>query len=183
MESNLNSPEETRAFAGELLFITQHFEEVIDAAIKLVYSDLKKFDREAFLKNDKKTLGMLLKELRLRVKIDFDIDKILIDLLSQRNFFIHRLSREPGFDCESIEGRKKIWEFYKRYFLNLETGCMTFGNIIYEFSLNIGVQPPDTEDREHKIASLQSYAAISNRIKPKGKKDGGDNSAALHSSP
>ena len=168
MDSEHDTPEEVYQFAGELLFITQSFEDIVGATIKLVYSDLSEFDIEAFYRHDKKTLGMLLRDLRKQVEIEDDFDDWLKELLQERNFFAHQISREPWFDPDAPEGRKQIWEFYSRYYQRLETAMMTFGNILFNFAKETGVEIPGDRYKDKAISDLQSYSDLAAKIKTKG---------------
>lgn len=166
-----DDPEDTResliVFTGELLFLTQHFEMLLEKSLKLVFSDRAGLSAESLFKKDKRSLGRVLKDFREKVSIDDEIDVWLTKLVEERNFFVHHLSRQDWFDLDSTAGRNRIWGLYAQYFQRLEQATLLFTSILLKMGREQNIEVPDDEKYADFIQVLEHYLPETNKLKKK----------------
>ena len=87
---------------GLTLLSIQGCEHVIDFMLHWVFPSNPNLDLKALAamdaKKQKKTLGQLLSELRKRAEIHPHVDSMLVEFLTLRNRFVHRLFNEREFN-------------------------------------------------------------------------------------
>jgi hypothetical protein len=106
--------EDVWARIGLLLAVLQHVEHTINASLGWVFHDQPvTLEQIALFEKSKqrKTLGVLLRALRERIKIDRGSDRFLKRFLDDRNRFIHRLFTERGYDINNSKDIRKIRKF------------------------------------------------------------------------
>ena len=133
-----DSAEEVFAQIGLTLLLVQDFEHVFERALKLVFAESHELTTEIVFKKDKRSLGLLMSDLRSRTSITEDIDGWMMDLLEDRNLFAHRLRELDGFDCHTTKGRDVIWEFLGKFYPKLERGILLFTAIHFKHADAIG---------------------------------------------
>lgn len=105
-------------------------------------------------KETKATLGRMLEELRKRVHIHPEFEKLLAGFAKNRNFFIHKIFCEPNYIINSPENikrghkfleqfRHEIWEVENIFGSYFQIWCETVG--LTEF---IRKKNPSTVDNE-----------------------------------
>jgi hypothetical protein len=114
MEQWIPSEEETFAHIGRLFLMTQDVEEAISHLIGIIYpKGAPSWEELGALKQ--KTLGSLIRTLKERADIHPKFEDVLAQFLEGRNTFVHKLSRQPGFDMHSEAERDEIWKFLEIY--------------------------------------------------------------------
>ena len=137
-----DTPEEVFAQIGITLLLVQDFEFMFERALKLVFADSHELTTEIVFKKDKRSLGLLMSDLRSRAFIDEYIDDWMIDLLEDRNLFVHRLRDLKGFDCNTTKGRNIAWDFLGRFYPKIERGLLLFTAIHFKHGDAIGFDTP-----------------------------------------
>lgn len=119
MKDFLPDMEDTFAQIGCQLLLTQDVEYYISNLIGLVFPKDQP-SRSDLDKLDKKTLGVLKKELAKRVEVDEGFLEFLNEFIDKRNIFVHNLNKQDWYDIYTQEGRNEIWNFLGEYFYLLE---------------------------------------------------------------
>ena len=110
---------------GMLLLLTQDTEEFISFALRVVFKEgVITFDD--FARKDKKTMGMMIRDLQKHFHLDPSFEQLLCGFLEQRNIFVHSLRHQDWFDLESEPSLNRVWNFLKAYQENLEQVTATF---------------------------------------------------------
>ena len=122
---NQNPREGAIWFMGMLLISTQAAEFYLSFALRVVFKE-EALTIDDFSRKDKKTLGMMIHELRKRFELDPSFDDLLRGFLEQRNIFVHELRHQEWFDLDSKEGVDLLWQFLGNYQRNLEQVANTF---------------------------------------------------------
>ncbi|MES2692743.1 MAG: hypothetical protein V4773_04665 [Verrucomicrobiota bacterium] len=128
---------------GVLLLNVQHFEFLLTAALKQIYAPAEDLTPEKIFAGEKRTLGMLMSELRKRTTLEHDADALLAAVLKDRNVFVHHLSQRIGFDISSDIGRDRLWEFLGPFTLNLNRLIHLFVAIHIKHGDEIGFDSAD----------------------------------------
>ena len=88
------------ASMGVLLLHIQTLETIIRFCVTYVFHNKPSFSIEILKTQEKhirnKTIGYLLHELRQRVGISDDFERVLNDFLQMRNMFVHNVDEIPG---------------------------------------------------------------------------------------
>jgi hypothetical protein len=101
-------------FFGAAAYYAQFFEAAI-ADFLIAYRKLPipgmvdkgtNLDEESL---DKNTMGMLLRKLRNHFEIDNEIDSVLSDALTKRNYLMHQFFKKRRSDFSSSENRQQIF--------------------------------------------------------------------------
>lgn len=142
MKDPTDDPEVIFAQIGIQLLLVQDFEWLLERSLKLVFAERADLTAEKVYKADKRTLGMLVKELREKAMIDSDANILLSQLLEDRNLFVHRLRHEPWFDTATTAGRNEIWKFFQLFQPRLQHGIMLFTAILLKFGDDVGFDSP-----------------------------------------
>ena len=130
--------EDTLAFVGRLLILTQTTEERISDVLRIVFKE-GVLTAEDFVRKDRKTLGQLVGEIRLKMQVHPKFEGLLLAFVEQRNLFVHRLHAQKWFNLESAEGINTAWQALGRYMFNLEQVSFTFTGYLMYFAETAGV--------------------------------------------
>jgi hypothetical protein len=124
--------------------ITYIFPKDIDATLKVLHGSDEK--------QKKKTLGILIENLKQQGDVSEEFQELLSSFLNMRNRFVHGLFLERGYSLGSDEGIKKVEDFIqdleqKMWFID----SILMGYIV-AFSKSFGVIQKDsiTERNRHK---------------------------------
>lgn len=102
----------TTSRIGDTLIVIQKTEALLKASIVISLgaseADIK---LSKILAQDKLTLGMLLKEMNLKIELPDDFSNNLACFLKLRNLFVHNLFLQEWFDLKSHEGITKVNDF------------------------------------------------------------------------
>ena len=100
---------------GLLNLAMQTTEELFDIVLIMVFPGKQRMTLEVLERLERerrsRTLGRLIKQMRDRVALRPDLEELLNDFVLHRNQFTHRLRDVPGWDLDSVEGRKVAWRF------------------------------------------------------------------------
>jgi len=99
------------AWIGVCLLWIQHAESALQTAVATVLDDPAIRLEEQNEVEKRETLGLLLKKLKKRVKLDPRIRERLYEFLKKRNQFVHNASEVPGWDLKTEEGREAALQF------------------------------------------------------------------------
>jgi hypothetical protein len=126
MEEPFMTEDEMLAHIGVLLLNVQQFEFLLSAALKQIYAANADLTAEKLFAEDKRTLGMLITDLRKRADVGGDADALIGAVLHDRNLFVHRLAHQPWFDTASEDARRRVWVFLGPFSLNLNRAIRLF---------------------------------------------------------
>jgi hypothetical protein len=124
--------DDTLAFVGRLLVLTQSTEDRISDALRIVFKE-GILTAEDFVRKDTKTLGQLVREIRQTMEVHPEFEGLLLAFVEQRNLFVHRLHTQEWFDLESAQGINTAWQALGKYMFNLEQVCLTFTAYLSRF--------------------------------------------------
>ena len=136
-----DSDEEVFANIGVTLLVIQQFELLVERSLKLIYSDRVDQTFEKVFAEDKRSLGILITDIRKKTNMSEDADKLLKDLLEDRNLFVHRLGHQEWFDAHTKEGRDAFWDFMGKFMPKLHMGNMLFSAILFRHAEERNVSP------------------------------------------
>jgi len=97
-------------FFGAAAYYAQFFEEAI-AQFLGTYARLPQLEGSTIATKldeqslDKNTMGLLLKKLRIHFEIDVEIDAVLSEALTKRNYLMHEFFKQREKDFSSMERR------------------------------------------------------------------------------
>jgi len=164
-----DSDEEVFATIGATLLVIQQFELLVERSLKLIYSDRADQTFEKIFAEDKRSLGILISDVRKKTNMAEDADNLLKGLLEDRNLFVHRLCHQDWFDAYTEEGRDAFWSFMGTFTPKLHLGNMLFSAILFRHAEQSGVDPAFFDQlRNHEFyLEVRRYYPDVNKIKKK----------------
>jgi hypothetical protein len=136
-----DSAEEVFAQIGVTLLVVQQFELLVERSLKFIFADRTDITPEKIFQEDKRSLGLLISDLRKRASMTAEADRLLLELLEDRNLFAHRLRHQEWFDPHTKNGRDSFWDFMKHFHLRLDIGVMLFSAILFRHAEGNHVDP------------------------------------------
>jgi hypothetical protein len=154
-----NSAEEVFAQIGVVLLLVQQFELLVERALKFIYTDKDKITPEEIFKLDKRSLGILLADLRKKANLAQETDLLFKNLLEDRNLFAHRLRQQEWFDAHTKEGRDAFWSFIQQFQQRLDVGIMIFTAILFSRAEELNLAPDFFKKmKDHRfVKEVRSY--------------------------
>ncbi|MGV3727740.1 hypothetical protein [Hydrogenophaga sp.] len=150
--------EHTFSIIGQTLLHMQSFERALNFTTTLVFSgeeslDLKMYERVKE-RQSKLTLGKFISMLRERASLHPEFEKLLLDVLKDRNAFIHNCDAIPGWDIYTDAGLATINAFclslIKRAFVVQEM-LMALHT---EWARQVGISPPTDAEVQTYVDSV-----------------------------
>jgi hypothetical protein len=129
---------------GFALLITQTTEKLISTCLAYALPESGSVTLESLEKdnNRKKTLGQFIVELRKRVDIDDQFDKVLSEFLDKRNVLIHRIDDVPGWSLHNEEGLKVARLFVDRVIMLNESVLNVFMSLLHVWQKEVDISTP-----------------------------------------
>lgn len=150
--------DEMLAHIGVLLLNVQQFEFLLSAALKQIYAAKADLTAEKLFAEDKRTLGVLIADLRKRAEFESDADALIGAVLHDRNLFIHRLRHQPWFDTATDDSRRRVWEFLAPFSLNLNRAIRLFIALHIRHGDEIGFDSPEVRQlKRDPLWELRDY--------------------------
>ena len=118
--------EEILAQIGLILILVQDLEYILLHDLRLVFGDDKIISIEELFSSDRRTLGAFVTKLKQSVELEKGFERLLDDLVKERNIFVHRLRQQSWFHLEIPEGRKATLRFLFNFFNKLEVATKIF---------------------------------------------------------
>jgi hypothetical protein len=100
--------------AGETLYKIQVAELSIQNCVICVFNKVESLFDNLFSQEEKvrkKTLGQLIREIKIKPDIHPDFESILSFFLENRNIFIHKIFSDPNYGITSYDNCKKVQSF------------------------------------------------------------------------
>jgi hypothetical protein len=154
-----NSAEEVFAQIGVTLLVVQQFELLVERSLKFIFADRADITPEKIFQEDRRSLGILIGDLRKRAAMAEPADQLLRDLLDDRNLFAHRLRHQDWFHAHTKEGRDAFWQFMSQFLPRLELGVMIFSAILFRHAEEKDIAPDFFEKmKDHDyLRRVRSY--------------------------
>ena len=163
MKDEFLSEDEMLAHIGSLLLNVQQFELLLKGALKQIYADAADLTAEKLFAEDKRTLGMMLGDLRKIAAVESDADALFVAVLRDRNLFVHSLRHQKWFDTSTESSRRRVWEFLGPFTQNLLRAIRLFIAIHVKHGDEIGFDSPAMRelktDALWKVSDYYPYAA------------------------
>jgi hypothetical protein len=156
METNEDIIQDEEALLSQIgltLILLQDLEDALSHCTKMVFGDSKIITLEDLLSDDKRPLGQLITALKTAVDLNPDFDKLLKEMLNNRNLFVHRLRNQPWFNLHTYDGRKKAWMFLHDFYYQIEEVIMVFHAVAFRQAKELKM--PETE--EEKILRQRGF--------------------------
>ena len=156
METNgdiIQDEEALLAQIGLTLILLQDLEDAFSHCTKMIFGDSKILTLENLLTDDRRPLGELIKALKTAIDLHPDFEKLLLDLLNNRNLFVHRLRKQPWFNLQTVEGRKKAWMFLHDFYYQIEEVTMIFHAVAFRQAKEFRM----SETEEEKILRQRGF--------------------------
>lgn len=145
-------PEEIFAEIGCRLILLQNLEYFIEFVVKVAFADNAEIAKKEILREDKKTLGQLLRIMRTRVDIEESFNDILKRTLKARNIFVHEFSMK--YDLHSLEGLRQAVGFLTETMDDLEEVSKTMKALAISYGSEEQISDPHLEDFWRKNGDL-----------------------------
>ena len=145
--------ENTLAFIGKLLLLTQDTEHQISWVLRVVFKD-GLLTADDFVRKDKKTLGQLVRTIRENMQVEESFEGLLLAFVEQRNLFVHELRYQKWFNLDSEKNINRVWDALGRYMYNLEQVALTFTAYCMRFADEIGAPKDQWRDQLERSGFL-----------------------------
>jgi hypothetical protein len=163
------SQDEVLAHIGVLLLNVQSFEWLLLQALKLVYDEQADLTAQKIFAQDKRTLGVLIKDLRSKALISGDVEALLQKVLEDRNLFAHNLLHQDWFDLSTHEERERALDFLMPFTQNLNLAIQLFVAVHIKHGDEIGFDSPDVRKiRKDDLWRVADFYPHADKIQKKG---------------
>lgn len=164
-----DSAEEVFAQIGVTLLVVQQFELLLERSLKFIFADSSDITPDKIFKEDKRSLGLLITDLRKRAAMAEQADQLLRELLEDRNLFVHRLRQQDWFDVHTKEGRDAFWQFMSVFFPRLDLCVMIFSAILFRHAEEKDIAPEFFEKMKNHdyLNQVRSYYPHADFIRKK----------------
>ena len=163
------SQDEVLSHIGVLLLNVQSFEWLLLQALKIVYADEADLTAERLFARDKRTLGVLIKDLSSKALISEDVESLLQKVLEDRNLFAHNLRHQDWFDLSTHEGRERALDFLMPFTQNLNLAIHLFIAIHIKHGDQIGFDSPEVRQiKNDELWRVSDFYPHADKIHKKG---------------
>jgi hypothetical protein len=134
-----------------------------------IYADKADLTAEKVFARDKRTLGNLVKDLKLKALVSEDIEALLQKVLDDRNMFAHNLRHQEWFDLSTHAGRERALDFLMPFTQNLNLAIQFFIALHVKHGDEIGFDSPDMiKIKGDELWRVKEFYPYADKIQKKG---------------